>query len=76
MNYLGHQDTTALTPIEQQVPLSGILYGDVIDSHCHLHEFLQDKKGLEVQGLRKTVYKYGLIQNGFLLLFPGRSSVS
>ena len=60
MNYLGHQDTTTLTPVEQQVPLSGILYGDVIDSHCHLHEFLQGKKGLEVQGLRKTIYNYRL----------------
>ena len=60
MHYLGHQDTTALTPIEQQVPLSGILYGDVIDWHCHLHEFLQGKMGLEVQGLRKTIYNYGL----------------
>ena len=36
MNYLGHQDTTTLTPIEQQVLLSGILYGDVVDAHCHL----------------------------------------
>ena len=60
MNHLGHLDTTALIPVEQQVPLSGILYGDVIDSHCHLHEFLQSKKGLKVQGLRKTVYNYGL----------------
>ena len=55
-NYLGHQDTITLTPIEQQVPLPGILYGDVVDSHCHLHEFLQGKKGLEVQGLKKTIY--------------------
>ena len=60
MNYLGHQDTTTLTPIEQQIPLSGILYRDVVDSHCHLLEFLQGKKGLEVQGLRKAVYNYGL----------------
>ena len=60
MIYLGHQDTTVLTPIEQQVPLSGILCGDIVDSHCHLHEFLQGKKGLEVQGLRKTIHNYGL----------------
>ena len=32
----------------------------MVDSHCHLHEFLQGKKGLEVQGLRKTIYNYGL----------------
>ena len=31
-----------------------------MDSYCHLHEFLQSKKGLEVQGLRKTICNYGL----------------
>ena len=59
MNYLGHQDTTTLTPIEQQVPLSGILYGDVADAHCHLQEFLQGKRGVEIHGLRKAIYNYG-----------------
>ena len=44
MNYLGHQDTTALTPTEQQVPLSGILYVDVVDAHCHLQEFCRAKE--------------------------------
>ena len=59
MNYLGHQDTTALSPIEQQVPLSGILYGDIVDAHCYLQEFLQGKRGVEIHGLRKTIYNYG-----------------
>ena len=59
MNYFGHQDTTTLTPIEQQVLLSGILYGDVVDAHCHLQEFLQGKRGVEIHGLKKTIYNYG-----------------
>ena len=58
MNHLGHLDTTALILTEQQVPLFSILYGDVIDAHCHLHEFLHGKKGVEVHGLRKTIYNY------------------
>ena len=60
MNHLDHQDTTAVIPVAQQVPLTGILHCDVIDSHCHLHKFLQGKKGLEVFGLKKTIYNYGL----------------
>ena len=61
MNYLGYQDSTSFTSTDQQVPLTGILYGDVVDAHCHLQEFLQNKEqSLETYELRKMIYNYGL----------------